>query len=1016
MQHCRAPRRNRLTIARARHYCVPGVIQPALRTIEKYFRKRMEESVHPPVHLPEAGHAGPRGVTGRSIRRGRSCLGLLLWLLWLLAAVAPSLASGETAAIAFDIPSQRADRALTAFAKQAGVTLVFPFDLVSRTKANALVGRFGVAEGLDLLLQGTGLRGVAGGPSQIAIERVDNTGETSQVNSRKQGGLIGVLIAMLGGNAVGQGAVAPGAAAEAAGITLEEVTVTARKREESLVDIPVAVSAFSAERIQSIGTPDLEALSRFSPGLSVVNQGAGVGGRLLSGIRFRGMNPTVFTPSTQIGALFVDGVFFLGGAQSVGFEDVERVEVIRGPQAAYFGRSTFGGAINYITRDPAKEFGGQVSADYSPSYGNTAISLAIEGPLFGDSVTARLSASSREKGAQYTASDGGELGREKTETVNGTLVFEPNEALRVKLRASYSQDDDSAPLATMVSYSRVGNCRAGTPRSYLNAAGATVNGALTQSFHCGALPFAASSIDGNTTFPATFAPALYVPGAGRPAQNLPLDVRATLVDNAFGSPSLAAAPRLSNFGLVRRIERYAALLDYQLSPAFTLSAALAYNEQNGNAIRDGDFSATQAVYIGVPQRFEDKSGELRVSYDAGGRLRAMLGVNYYEQDTNATFANGVEATFGFRIPATGPLTRPNPLQNPSAADQVETTGAFGSVDFDLLEQLTVTLEGRYQVDKVGRFSGSELIGLTAEPTFESKEFLPRAILSWRPLEDTTVYAQYARGTLPGDNTNLAVFRTLTPAQRAEVQANLGGGIGEQIESEILDSYEIGLKQALLDSRLRYSLTAYYMKWENQKASASIFLTADNGRTVAFRVPGDSEIRGIEFEADWAATDSLALGATFNWTDSEYTDFKLAANAPFFGGTALAGFNAKGNTQPRFPELSGTLSATWSGAVTPDWSWSLRGDVVHTGKQFVDELNLAWIDAFTTANLRLGFRREDSFAVQAYVNNLFDQDGWATGAGAVDLSLAQFVTLPLQRGVTATPIDRRAVGIRVSYDF
>ena len=909
----------------------------------------------------------------------------------------------------FDIPSQRADRALTAFATQADVTLVFPFDLVSRTKANALVGRFGVAEGLDLLLEGTGLQGVASEPSQIAIEKTVATGEMTSVNKR-QTGLFGAIIALLSGNAVAQtGPVAPAAA-------LEEITVTARKREESLINVPVAVSAFSSDRIQAIGTTDLESLSKFSPGLSVANQGTTYGGRLLSGIRFRGMNPTVFSPSTQIGALFVDGIYFLGGAQSVGFEDVQRVEVIRGPQAAYFGRSTFGGAINYITRDPAAEFGGQVSADYSSSYGSSAISLSVEGPLFGDTVRGRLSASAREKGAQYRASDGGELGREKSETLNGTLVFEPNDALRIKLRASYAQDDDGAPMATLVSYTRVGNCPAGTPQSYLNAAGVVVNGMLTQPFHCGALPFAGTRIDGNTSFPATFASALYVPGPGLAPQNLPLDVRQVLVENSFGSPTLAAAPRLASFGLIRRIQRYSALLDYELNPSFTLSAALAYNEQNGNAIRDGDYSATQSVYIGVPQRFEDYSGELRLSYDGDSRLRAMIGANYYQQKTNATFGNGVEATFGFRIPVTAPLSRPNPLQNPSAADKIETTGIFGSIDYDLLEQLTVTLEGRYQVDKVGRFSGSELIGLTAEPNFDSKEFLPRAILTYRPIEDTTIYAQYARGTLPGDNTNLATFRTLTPAQRAEVAANLGTGIGEQIESEILDSYEIGLKQALLDSRLRYAVTAYYMQWENQKAAATIFLTADNGRTVGFRVPGDSEIKGIEFEADWAATDALALGATFNWTDSKYTDFKLAANAGFFGGNALSGFNAKGNTQPRFPELSGTLSATWTGVLSDSWDYSVRGDVLHTGKQFVDELNLAWIEAYTTANLRLSFKREDSFTLQAYVNNVFDQDGWATGAGSFDLTLTQFVTLPIQRGVSATPIDRRAVGVRVSYDF
>ena len=977
----------------------------------------MADSVSSPVYRSEAGSVGSHGIAERdptSLSKRlvlAACLGIAILL-----GTIPVLASDHRV-IAFDIPSQRADRALTEFAKQAGVTLVFPFDLVSRTRANALVGRFAAADGLTVLLEGTGLKGVNRGASQIAIEEIENTGETTNVNSKKRSGLLGVLIAMLGGNAVAQSeSVTPGSAPANVAVALEEVTVTARKREESLINVPVAVSAFSSDRIAAIGTTDLVSLSQFAPGLSVVNQGSGIGGRLLSGIRFRGMNPTVFTPSTQIGALFVDGVYFLGGAQSVGFEDVSRVEVIRGPQAAYFGRSTFGGAINYITRDPAKDFRGQVSADYSSSYGSSAISLAIEGPVFGDNLTGRLSASFREKGAQYTASDGGELGREKTETLSGTLLYQPNEALRIKLRASYSQDDDSAPLASAVSYTRFGNCPPGTPQTYLNAAGVAVNGALTLQLNCGALPFSRMMIDSNTTFPATFAPALFRPGPGLPPQNLPLDVRQVLVDNSFGSPTLAAAPRLSEFGLVRRIQRYSALLDYDLNAAFTLSAALAYNEQSGNAIRDADYSATQLVYIGVPQKLKDKSGEIRLSYDNGGRLRAMLGVNYYEQDTNATYGNAVEATFGFRIPATGPLTRPNPLQNPSAADTVETTGVFASLDYDLLDQLTLTLEGRYQIDKVGRFSGSELIGLTAEPVFESKEFLPRAIVSWRPLEDMTLYAQYAKGTLPGDNTNLAVFRTLTPAQRAEVLTNLGGSIGEQIDSEILDSYEIGLKQSLLDSRLRYSLTAYYMEWQNQKSSATIFLTADNGRTVGFRVPGDSEIKGVEFETDWIASDSLSFGATFNWTDSKYTDFKLAANAALFGGTALVGYNAKGNTQPRFPELSGTLSSTYTNALSDNWAWSLRGDVVHTGKQFIDELNLAWIDAYTTANLRLSFKREDSFTIQAYANNLFDEEGWATGSGGLDLSLSQVVTLPLQRGATATPIDRRAIGIRVSYDF
>ncbi|MCC5870141.1 MAG: TonB-dependent receptor [Gammaproteobacteria bacterium] len=920
----------------------------------------------------------------------------------LLACVYGALVLAEPAAdqsVRFNIPSQSADRALTMFAQQANITLVFPFDRASGVRANRLVGTYSVNEGLQRLLAGTGLLGTATEDGQLTVEAPAESGDSSTMKPRTLGFFAFVL--GLGSSS----ASAQTGEAERASARLDEIVVTARKRDESLTDIPVAVSAFSADRLSALGVTDLQSLSSFSPGLSVVNQGATFGGRLVSGIRFRGMNPTVFTPSTQVGALFVDGIFFLGGAQSIGFDDIERVEVIRGPQAAYFGRSTFGGAINYITRDPASEFSGQFGADYSPSYGNSGFSAALEGPIAGERVRGRLSASVREKGAQYTATDGGDLGREQTQTISGMLLLEPVDRLSIRLRATFAEDDDSAPTSSLVSYSRVGNCPPGTPIQYRNAAGETVNGALTLNFHCGALPYRGVRISSNTTFPGPF-----------PDANLPMDPREVLVDNSFGSQRLADAPRLDRFGLVRRMERYAALFDYQASDALTVAGALAYNRQRSNAIRDGDYSDTESVYIAAPADFEDYSGEMRLSYDNGSRLRGLVGVNYYRQETIQGFANAVEATYGFRIPATGPLFRPHPLQNPATDDKIKTTGVFAAVDFDLLESLTLTLEGRYQVDEVTRFSGSELVGFTEEPVYKSKEFLPRVIASWRPWQDGTVYLQYARGTLPGDNTNLAAFRTLTPAQIAEVNSAFGGTIAEEIKAEQLDSYEIGIKQSLLDGALRYALVGYWMDWKNQKSAATIFLTADNGRSVGFRVPGESEIKGVEVEVDWAVSERLELSGTLNWTDSKYTDFNLAGNAAFFGGTALSGYNSVGNTQPRFPEFSGTLSLTRSDSINAQWDWFVRGDAIYTGKQYVDELNLAYVDSYTTMNLTLGFQQGDHFSIQAYVSNLFGKEGWATAAGSFDLGLDQVVTLPLQRGAVATPIDRRAIGVRTRYRF
>jgi iron complex outermembrane receptor protein len=797
---------------------------------------------------------------------------------------------------------------------------------------------------------------------------------------------------------------------------LEEIVVTARKREENLIDIPIAVTAFSAAKIEATGVKDLQELSKFSPGLSVVNQGTGFGGRLFSGIRFRGMNQSVLTPTNQVGALFVDGIFFLGGAQSVGFDDVERVEVIRGPQAAYFGRSTFGGAINYITRDPGDEVTGQIAAEYSPNFDSYGVSGAIEGPILGDKVTARLSAGVRQRGSQYTATDGGKLGQEQSRNINGTVLFRPSEALRVKLRATYAEDDDTAPAFTTLSYTRFGNRCGGQPVTYTTANGTTRSGALTVPYHCGALPFDGVRISMNTTFPGTF-PLASMPGRpGTPPQST-LNVRDTLVGNVFGSNLLSRAPKLDEFGIKRELQRYSGAFDFDISDSLTLSGNAAYNKQETNQIRDGDNSDTVSVFIASPNIFRDYAMEARLAYDGGGRLRGLFGANYYNQKTELAFANAVEATFGFQLPPTFALSRPNPLQNPVNNDKIKTTGIFGSIEFDIFEQLTATFEGRYQIDDFIRFSGSEFTGVVEEPKIRSKKFLPRAILTWRPLDEMTVYAQFAQGTLPGDNTNVATFRTLTPGQREEV-TQLLGDVAQEIPAEELDSFEIGIKQALFDGALRYALTGYYMKWRNQKAATSIFLTRDLGRTVGFRVPGTSRVKGVEFETEWAPTENITLGGTLNYTNAKYTSFPRSDFATLFaGGTALIGYDAKGNTQPRFPIWSGTLSATWNDTLVGDWNYFVRGDVIYTGKQYVDELNLAWIKSYATFNARIGFVRNEAFTIELFANNLFNKKGWATGAGhAVDLTLAQAVTLPLQRGAGVSPISKREFGLRASYKF
>ncbi|MYI20813.1 MAG: TonB-dependent receptor plug domain-containing protein, partial [Acidimicrobiia bacterium] len=146
-------------------------------------------------------------------------------------------------------------------------------------------------------------------------------------------------------------------------LAFDEIIVTARKREETLIDVPMSITAISDVAIQAAGLRNLQDISFVAPGLDFQNQGSFFGGRSLSQISFRGMNLERVTLSNQLGALFIDGIYVLGGAQSVPLTGIERVEVIKGPQNAYFGRNTFAGAINYITRRPGDECEGTVSAE-----------------------------------------------------------------------------------------------------------------------------------------------------------------------------------------------------------------------------------------------------------------------------------------------------------------------------------------------------------------------------------------------------------------------------------------------------------------------------------------------------------------------------------------------------------------------------------------------------------------------------------------------------------------------------
>ena len=168
---------------------------------------------------------------------------------------------------------------------------------------------------------------------------------------------------------------------------LEEITVTARKREESLQEVPLTITAFSGKAMEKLGIANVFDLAALTPGLTYENTGWRNGDKAT----IRGLTVPGQLPSQQKTSVFVDGIYVAGAYSSQSLANLERVEVLKGPQSAFFGRSTFAGAINYVTKDPTDVLTGKLMVS-AASLGQSEASATVGGPVYGDALLGQLNA------------------------------------------------------------------------------------------------------------------------------------------------------------------------------------------------------------------------------------------------------------------------------------------------------------------------------------------------------------------------------------------------------------------------------------------------------------------------------------------------------------------------------------------------------------------------------------------------------------------------------------------------
>lgn len=644
-------------------------------------------------------------------------------------------------------------------------------------------------------------------------------------------------------------------ARERAGRMVEEIVVTARMRTEDLQSAPIAISAYGGEALEYRGVDRLDDVAKFVPSLTLENNPSFGGASNSAAIYLRGIGQKEFLPTTEPGVgLYVDGVYV---ARSVGalldIVDIERLEVLRGPQGTLFGRNTIGGAISVTTAkpQPGGEFEGHVSVT-----GGSDDLRRIKGALHlpvSDTLAARVTAASLKQDGYVKRSDGIDLGDNDTLTGRIALAWEPSDRLQADFSFEATRTRENGPALRLLDVdftdlSQLDGVVAAPPppMAFIHnvTAGATAPG----------MPCAATDPAGNGV---TFNP------------NAPNCYDARYIGTE--GPNEGTAPAFSKSDLYAA----SATLSYELTPEVTLKSITAWRDLDASFARDGDHSPHR-----IAQYFDDLeqtqfTQELQL-IGSQDRMNWIVGVYYFEEDgDNVNILDFTVSNF----------------QSGGEFDNRSWAG-FAQLSYDVTDQLQLTIGGRYTDEKKSFLpqqvifqnyfagisqvvpAGNPLAALDApflqagEPILPAvkksitiKEFTPMVSLSYDVSEELMVYASYSEGFKSGGFTQ-RVF----PPVVAGFTAPPGTPDLDLIptyEPEFVEVYELGFKSRLFDRRLRFNGAVFWTDYEDLQVQVfnSVAPVTEN--------IGKATIKGLELELQAAPGEGWLIDASLAWLDAGY---------------------------------------------------------------------------------------------------------------------------------------------------
>lgn len=779
-----------------------------------------------------------------------------------------------------------------------------------------------------------------------------------------------------------------------------DIVVTARRREESVQSVPIAISVLSANTLDAAGAFNVNRLQQLQPSIQFYSSNP-----RNSAINIRGLGAPFGLTNDGIEqgvGFYVDQVY-IGriGVATMDFIDVERLEVLRGPQGTLYGKNTTAGAINITTKKPS--FSPEGQAEFSVgNYSFVQAKASISGPLT-DTIAVRLSASgTRRDGTLLNTVTGNDLHRQDNVGVRGSVLWKPTETLDFTLSGDFNVQN---PLCCVQYYARIAPTQRPASRQY----------------------------DGPNGLAAAF--------NYRPASYNPFD-RVTDTDTAPNSRQ-----EIGGVSLVG---------NWDLGPA-TISSVTAWRYWDWKPANDRDFIGLPITTVSQnPSQQKQFSQELRIASNGKNKLDYTFGVYFFTQtiNTQGSQVQGSAASRWLLNPGNPPAggtflsngctTLTANACNPLVLDGLTSTNTihfsnssfavFGKLNWEALPGLHIQPGLRVNYDKKSGFYESIVSINNARYNFVATADNSQALLNsgaavadqFNTLAPQRYTPEFSEWNVSGDINVSYDFSRNIHGYATYAYSFKSGGINlsglplnstntavdlstQTVKPEKVNHFEVGLKTQLLDRRATVNLAGYWTEIDDYQA------TVNNNAINVIRGylanAGKVRVRGVELDTSFRPTERFSLYGNGAYTDAKYVRFTNAPCPPELSG---------GTNSPPACDISGQVLPGIS-----KWAFSFGGEVnlpvgsgegqIYAGYDGSYRSSFSsnpspsaymYINGYSLSNFRLGYRKGTGLNIFGWVRNAFNHNYFellSTQSGSTGLIVGQ-------------PGDPRTWGMTVKTSF